>query len=70
MGKSKTKDKYLKLTYELGAIFLSVKKSYVQSIKLWKQESHISIVAIVGGVQEDVVTSKFYEALCVLTCQN
>ena len=68
MGKSKNKGKSWKLTYESGAIFLSMKKFFVQSIKLWKQESHILIVPIRGRVQ-DAVTSKFYEPLYALTCQ-
>ena len=69
MGKSKNKGKSLELAYEHIAIFLTMKKSFVHSVKLWKKGSHISIVAIRGGVQEDVLISKFYEPLSVLTCQ-
>ena len=36
MGKLKNKDKCLKLTYEHGAIFLRMKKSFVKSAKLGK----------------------------------
>ena len=68
MGKWKNKGKYLKLTYEYRAIFLSMKKSFVQSVKQWKQESYMSIADIGGRVKEDAVISKFYEPLCVLTC--
>ena len=63
-GKLKNKGKCLTLTCEYGAIFLSMKQSFVQNIKLLKQGSHISIVAIGGMVQEDVVIFIFYEPLC------
>ena len=57
MGKLKNKSKSLKLTEEYRAI--SIKKPFIQSIKLWKYGSQISILAIGCRVQEDVVLMKF-----------
>ena len=39
MAKSKNKSKYLKLAYEYGAIFLSMKNSFVQRIKTVEKET-------------------------------
>ena len=59
----------MKWTYEFGSIFLSIKKSFVQGVKLWKKGLLVSIAAIVVGVKDNVVISKFYESLHVLICQ-